>query len=60
MYPTQTLSFIPNQIIDAGAYLDNQVRAGTHPSDDADLIHEFFLRSGKQQTSSLKLPPWSD
>jgi hypothetical protein len=42
MYPTQTLSFIPNQIIDAGAYLDNQVRAGTHPSDDADLIHDFF------------------
>jgi integrase len=32
---------MPYQIINAGAYLDNQVKAGTISRDDADLIHEF-------------------
>ncbi|MEN6395947.1 MAG: site-specific integrase [Methanoregula sp.] len=32
---------MPYQIINAGAYLDNQVKAGILSRDDADLIHEF-------------------
>jgi len=32
---------MPYNIIDAGAYLDNRVKAGTISREDADLIHEF-------------------
>jgi integrase len=32
---------MPYQIINAGAYLDNQLKAGTISRDDADLVHEF-------------------
>ena len=32
---------MPYKIINAGAYLDNQVRAGAISREDADLLHEF-------------------
>jgi integrase len=32
---------MPYQIINAGTYLDNQVKAGNLSRDDADLIHDF-------------------
>jgi Site-specific recombinase XerD len=32
---------MPYRIIDAGAYLNNQVKAGTISREDADLIHDF-------------------
>lgn len=42
IYPNQYLSFKTYRIIDAGAYRDNQVTAGTLARDIADLSYEFL------------------